>query len=110
MNSLTNYKIKLIKLVNGEELLAETLVKVEIPVITLRNPVRVIVVPNKLNPSTPSVGFAPWAQFTLDDTFHIDKMHVIAIMDPIADFITQYKSLFSKIVTPLSSGLILPGS
>ena len=99
--------IKIIKLLSGEEILAKILPSSE-NVIAMENPVRIVVMPNRLDPNKPNVGLAPWAEFSDDKEFVIDKSHVIAIMTPIKQFVDQYNSLFSKIVQA-QSGLILPG-
>lgn len=99
--------VKIIKLITGEELLAEILEQGK-PMI-IKNPVRVVVMPNKLDPKTPNVGFAPWAEFSEDKTFELDKSHVLAIINPIKEFINQYNSMFGGLVVP-SSNLILPGA
>lgn len=102
--------IKIIKLITGEELLAEVTISSPIPTsITLKNPVRIVVMPNKVDPKTPNVGFAPWAEFSEDKTFDLDKAHVLAIINPIKEFVNQYNSMFGGLVVP-SSNLILPGA
>jgi hypothetical protein len=55
------------------------------------------------------VGFAPWAEFSDDKTFTIDKSHILAIINPIKEFINQYNSMFGGLVVP-SSNLIMPGA
>jgi hypothetical protein len=102
--------IKIIKLITGEELLAEVTISSPIPTsITLKNPVRIVVMPNKLDPKTPNVGFAPWAEFSEDKSFDLDKAHILAIINPIKEFINQYNSMFGGLVVP-SSNLIMPGA
>lgn len=102
--------VKIIKLITGEELLAEVTISSPIPTsITLKNPVRIVVMPNKLDPKTPNVGFAPWAEFSEDKTFDLDKAHILAIINPIKEFINQYNTMFGGLVVP-SSNLILPGA
>lgn len=102
--------IKIIKLITGEELLAEVTISSPIPTsITLKNPVRIVVMPNKVDPKTPNVGFAPWAEFSEDKTFDLDKAHILAIINPIKEFVNQYNSMFGGLVVP-SSNLILPGA
>lgn len=98
--------IKIIKLLTGEELLAKVLPSSN-EVVKMENPVRIVVMPNKIDPKTPNIGFAPWAEFSDDREFVIDKSHVLAIITPIKQFVDQYNTMFSKIVTP-QSGLILP--
>ena len=100
--------IKIVKLLTGEEILAKVLPSSDYVVI-MENPVRIVVMPNKIDPKTPNIGFAPWAEFSDDKTFTIDKSHVVAIMTPIKEFVNQYNTMFGKLVTP-QSGLILPGT
>lgn len=104
--------IKIIKLVTGEELLSKVLpTKGSLldDVLIMENPVRIVVMPNKIDPKTPNIGFAPWAEFSDDNTFTVDKSNVLAIMTPIKEFVNQYNTMFGKLVTP-QSGLILPGT
>ena len=102
--------IKIIKLITGEELLAEVTISSPIPTsITMKNPVRIVVMPNKIDPKTPNVGFAPWAEFSEDKTFDLDKAHVLAIINPIKEFVNQYNTMFGGLVVP-SSNLIIPGA
>lgn len=98
--------VKIVKLLSGEELLTEILPSSE-TVCKMKNPVRVVVMPNKIDPKTPNIGFAPWGEFSDDKEFIVDKSHVVVIMTPIKQFVDQYNSMFSKIVAP-QSGLILP--
>lgn len=101
--------VKLIKLSNGEELLAEISSASPIPTsVVLKNPVRVIVMPNKIDPKTPNIGFAPWAEFSDDKTIEVDKSHILATMTPIKEFVNQYNSMFGGLVVP-TSNLIMPG-
>ena len=105
--------IKIIKLLTGEELLTKVLPSAN-DVVKMENPVRIVVIPQKPNMQydpnrAPSIGFAPWAEFSDDREFVIDKSHVLAIITPIKQFVDQYNNMFSKIVTP-QSGLILPGT
>jgi hypothetical protein len=105
--------IKLIKLLNGEELLAEVFPASHngfLGKMRIKNVVRVVVMPNKLDPKTPNIGFAPWAEFSDDKEFLINDSVVVSVMNPIKEFLTQYQSMFGKIVTPTTSGLVLPGA
>lgn len=99
--------VKLIKLINGDELLAEIMQSSD-TVCKIKNPVRVVVMPNKIDPKTPNIGFAPWAEFSDEKTFDVDKSHVLCIMSPIKEFVNQYNSMFGGLVVP-SSNLIMPG-
>lgn len=99
--------VKLIKLITGEELLAEIMPSGEM-ICKMKNPVRVIVMPNKIDPKTPNIGFAPWAEFSDEKEFLVDKSHVLCIMTPIKEFVNQYNSMFGGLVVP-TSNLIMPG-
>jgi hypothetical protein len=92
--------VQILKMITGEELLAEIVDRSEDSFITIKNPVRVVVMPTKTNPQTPTVGFAPWAEFSEEKTFTIHKAHVIVTMKPVQEFINQYNSMFSGILLP----------
>lgn len=104
--------VKLIRLLNGEELIAELMpdVRSDPPDIVMKNPLRVMVIPSKSTPQNPTVGFAPWVEFSDDKTFTIDKSHVLCIMNPVKEFVNQYNATFGGILTPSTSGIILPGT
>lgn len=100
--------VKLIKLLTGEDLIAEVVQSNDANEVMVRNPIRVVVLPNKVDPKTPSVGFAPWADFSEDKVVAINKSHIVTTMTPIKEFINQYNGMFGGIIAPSSSGLILP--
>lgn len=100
--------VKILKLITGEELLGEILPGGP-SVCEIKNPVRIVVMPNKIDPKTPNVGFAPWAEFSDQKTFIIDKSHVLCIIEPIKEFVNQYNSMFGGLVLP-TSNLIKPGA
>jgi hypothetical protein len=91
--------IRLIKMISGEDLIAEVVVQTGNEII-IKNPVRVVVMPSKANPQTPTVGFAPWAEFSEEKEFTIHKAHVIVTMKPVQEFVNQYNSMFSGILLP----------
>lgn len=97
--------IKLVKLLSGEDLIADVYENSE--TIIIKNPVRVVVMPSAAGQS-PNVGFAPWAPFSKDTDFKLDMAHVLAIMEPVGEFVQQYKMTVSPIVTPPQSKLIIP--
>ena len=99
--------LQILKLTTGDDLLAEV-VENSIATVSFKNPVRIIVVPSK-DPRTPSVGFAPWGEFSQDKQFTIDKYNILCIMAPIQEFVNQYNTMFGGIVAP-SSKLIIPGA
>lgn len=99
-------EVKFLKLLNGDELLVEVVSDKSETSVRFKNPVRVVVMPNKIDPKVPSVGFAPWAEFSDDKEFSIDKSHILCIMAPITEFVQQYKGMFGGIV-PATSKLII---
>jgi hypothetical protein len=100
--------VQIVRLLTGEDLLGQVMPS-SFDILKIQNPVRVVVMPNKLDPKTPNVGFAPWAEFSEQKVFEIDKRHVLCIMEPIKEFTNQYNSMFGGIVVP-SSSLIIPGA
>jgi len=96
--------IKIVKLINGEEIIAKVLPSSGL-IVKIENPVRIVVMPNKLDPKTPNVGLAPWAEFSDEKVFELDKSHVLCIMTPVKEFVNQYNSIFSGLVLP-NSGLL----
>ena len=99
--------LKILKMISGDEIICEV-VEDSSTNVTIKNPVRVVVIPSKTNPQAPTVGFAPWAEFSDEKQFTIHKAHVITMMNPVQEFINQYNGMFGGIVAP-SSRLIMPG-
>lgn len=97
--------VKYIKLLNGEELVAEV-IKDDLRTV-IKNPIRLVIMPSKADPKTPSVGLAPWAEFSEEKEITLDRSHILAIMTPIQEIVNQYNSIFGGIVAPPSK-LILP--
>lgn len=98
--------LQIIRLVNGQEIITEVLEEDDTG-IKVKNPVSIVVMPNKNDPQNPHIGLAPWAQFSEDKSFVINKATVITTMKPIKEFINQYNSMFGGIVLP-PSNLVLP--
>jgi hypothetical protein len=97
--------VKYIKLLNGEELSAE--VVTEDLKTTIKNPIRLVLMPSKADPKNPQVGLAPWAEFSDDKEIVLDRSHILCIMTPIQEIVNQYNAIFGGILAP-SSKLILP--
>jgi len=98
--------LKIVRLLNGQELITEVL-KENKEGIEIKNPVAIMMVPSKVDPTNPSIGLAPWCQFTDDDVFHINRTAIITMMEPIQEFKNQYNGMFGGIVAP-PKGFILP--
>ena len=96
----------LLRLSTGEEIMGEVLVHSD-KIYQIKNPVRVLVVPSKTDPNNPSVGFAPFIQWTDDKDLTLNASHVITTASPITEFINQYNGMFGGIVVP-KSGIITP--
>ncbi len=96
--------VMIVKLITGEDLIAKVLPSSS-EVVKVENPVRIVVMPNKIDPKTPNVGLAPWAEFSDEKVFHLDKSHVLCIMTPVKEFVNQYNSIFGGLVLP-NSGLL----
>ena len=94
--------VKLIRIVTGEEIIAELLEETA-SYITVQNGLVVI-------PSTQGVGFAPWATIISKEKPEItlDKRNLIYIVDLDEEVIKKYNEMFgSKLVTPASKKLIV---
>lgn len=97
--------LKLMKLINGHEILGDVINDTDTHV-TVKDPVRVIAIPSKTAPQAPTVGFAPWAEFSEEKVFTIHKAHVIVTMTPVKEFINQYNSMFGGIIAPTNKLLV----
>lgn len=100
--------VKILKMISGEELLGEVVKETDTH-LEVKNVVRIVIMPTTSNPKNPTVGFAPWADFSDETEFTIHKAHVIVTMKPVKQFVNQYNSMFGGIVTPASK-LIIPGT
>ena len=98
--------VTLIKFLGGEEVLAEVVSQNDTS-INVKNAVRIVVIPDKLDPKTPQVGLAPYLQFSEDKDLTFNKNLIVTTATPVTEFVNQYNSLFggiqiptSKIITP----------
>jgi hypothetical protein len=91
--------LKIVRLSTGEEIMGE-IVSDGSSTIEIKNPVRIVVVPSQADPSNPSVGFAPFMQWSDDKTLTLSKNHVITQASPITEFVNQYNSMFGGLVIP----------
>lgn len=98
--------LMVLRLSTGEEIMGEVLVHDD-KIYQIKNPVRVVVMPSKADPSNPSVGFAPFMQWTDDKELTLNANHVIVTATPITEFVNQYNGMFGGIVVP-KSGIITP--
>lgn len=93
--------IKALKLVTGEDIIAEIEEK-DKDVLILKNPVQVSMVPSRTG-SQPTFGFIPFPLTSNDKQIEISLSHIMFVCDTAEEFEAQYDSLFG-------SGLIKPSS
>jgi hypothetical protein len=98
--------LRIIRLITGEEFIGE-ITKEDKTAVKVKNPVRINVVPSRGDPTMPSVGLSPWAAFSDDKEFVINKGAVVCIMTPVVEFENQYKAMFGGLVKAQSK-IILP--
>lgn len=100
--------IKIIRLITGEDILCEKVSSAtELIHIEVKNPVRIVVMPSKADPKVPSIGLAPWCEFSESKVVSLRWDHIIFCVDPVNEFKNQYQSMFGGILTPPKK-LILP--
>ena len=92
--------LKLIRMLS-EEVIAEVLDETP-TTLTVKNAVRIVVIPDQLNPKNPQVGLAPFLQFSEQKELVLNKNLVITTATPLTDFVNQYNSLFGGIQLPTS--------
>lgn len=95
--------VKCIKLVTGEDVIAEY--SVEGAVVKLENPVQVSMVPGR-NSGQPNFGFIPFPLVSNDKIIEIQSDKIVYVCEPAEEFLTQYNSIFSNIIAP-TQNLIL---
>lgn len=96
--------IKTIKLVTGEDVMAEY--NETNGDVTLTNPVQITLVPTR-NSNQPNFGFVPFPLTSSDKQITINKSHILFVAEPAEDFLNQYNSIFGAgIITP-PKGLII---
>jgi hypothetical protein len=94
--------VKLLRIVTGEEVIAELLSETE-DTITVQNGLAVL-------PTNNGVGFAPWATVISKDNpeITISKTHLVYVAEVQEDVCKKYNEMFgSKIVVPQSGKLIV---
>lgn len=90
--------LKILRFLN-EEIMGEIVSETK-DTITLKNPVRIVVMPNKEDPKNPTVGFAPYCDWTEDREFVLTKSFLIFTATPVTAFTNQYNQQFGGILVP----------
>lgn len=94
--------VKLLRIVTGEEVIAELLSETE-ETITVQNGLVVL-------PTNNGVGFAPWATVISKESpeITVSKTHVVYVAEVQEDVCKKYNEMFgSKLITPNSKKLVL---
>jgi hypothetical protein len=94
--------VKLLRIVTGEEVIAELLSETE-DTITVQNGLVVL-------PTNNGVGFAPWATVISKESpeITVSKTHVVYVAEVQEDVCKKYNEMFgSKLITPDSKKLVL---
>jgi|CryBogDrversion2_4_1035264.scaffolds.fasta_scaffold27582_1 hypothetical protein len=98
--------IKCVRLVTGEDIICDLVENTDS--YTFNNPVQLGMVPSQTT-GQPTFGFVPFPVYGKDKkdfSMEISKRHVVFVTEAVDEFITQYRSMNSGIVTP-SQGLIV---
>ena len=94
--------VKLLRIITGEEVIAEFLSETE-DSITVKNGLVVL-------PTNSGVGFAPWATVISQDKPEItmSKKHIVYVAEVQEDVFKKYNEMFgSKLITPNAKKLVL---
>lgn len=92
--------VKVLRFLN-EEIIAEIVAETDTTV-KVKNPVRIVVMPNKADPQNPSVGFAPYCEWTEEKELVLSKSFLIFTAEPLTVFTNQYNQQFGGIIVPES--------
>lgn len=86
--------IKIVKLVTGEELIAD--ITVDNNFVTLDKPCALQLVPSRANPEQPTMALIPYAPFTSQHSITVSDKHVVWEEEPIKELYNQYNSIFGN--------------
>jgi hypothetical protein len=93
-------EIKLMRLITGEDVLAEIANRDELG-ICIKNPLIVFIRPT--DTGVPSVGLSQWIPYSADKEFTIKRDRVVVECNPADDLRTQYDRVFG-------AGIIMPSA
>lgn len=93
--------VKLIRVVTGEEIVAEVVSETD-DTLTVQNALVVL-------PTNNGVGFAPWATVVSKDEpeITVSRNHLVYVAEVQEDVASKYKEMFGNIITPAEKKLIL---
>lgn len=102
--------VRLYQFLNGDLVIAEEL-RESLLEVEVKNPLRILLMPPAhANDTKASIAFAPFCEFTRDVEFTFKRDHIVAIMNPVQQFLNQYQQTFGHVITPKIKPLILPGA
>lgn len=93
--------IKCVRLITGEDILAEVSSDKESNSVILNNPVQVSIVLSRTGGEQPSFRIIPFPLVSTDKTIEISRSNIIFECEPAEEFIHQYNSLFG-------AGIVVP--
>lgn len=92
--------IKALKLVTGEDIVCEYISDPNEPIVTLKNPVQVSLVPTRTG-NQPNFGFLPFPLISNDKEIKVKEENIMFVCEPAEEFLAQYNAIFgSGIITP----------
>ena len=86
--------IKIVKLITGEELIAN--VTGGDITLTLSKPCVLQMVPSRQNPDQPMMGMFPYAPYTEDHSIDVDVDKIVWDAKPVKELYNQYNSAFGS--------------
>ena len=85
--------IKIVKLITGEELIADVTGS---EIITLSKPCALQMVPSRKDPDQPMMGMFPYAAYTEDHSIEVDRSRIVWSAKPVKELYNQYNSAFGS--------------
>lgn len=99
--------IRVIKLATGEDIVCEVISDSAFEIL-IKNPLRAVIVPAKVANAGPQIALAPFSPYVLwNDGVGIRSAQVVFNAPAVPELVDEYKSVFSPILTPPKSGLIV---
>lgn len=99
--------VKIVKLITGEELLADVEIRQYTPPkYLLKNVVMIAIMPSRSQQAQASIGLAPWMPYAENEPIEVSSDHVVYVAKPVNEMLNQYNSIFGGIIAP-SKSLIL---
>jgi hypothetical protein len=85
--------IKIVKLITGEELIADVTGS---EILTLSKPCSLQMVPSRQNPDQPMMGMFPYAAYTEGHCIDVDIDKIVWDATPVKELYNQYNSAFGS--------------